>query len=125
VQLLRDEYPEAYFHICDTLQGRSLTLVIDGDETWIVARRFELLFVERLERSDVEIRSDSATVLDVIDARLTLNSAIHGGRLVAIGSREDLSACHEALVFFVKGAVRTPSLPLLLQEFRWVTAQSS
>lgn len=110
--------------MCEILQGRSLLLDIDGDETRIVARRFELSFVERLERTDVEIRSDSATVLDVIDARLTLNSAIRSGRLVATGSREDLAACHEGLIFFIKGAVRSPSLPLLLQEFRWATGHS-
>lgn len=125
VGILRNEFPEAYFRMCSTIAGRSLALAIDGNTTWVEVRRFELLFVSPQPNVDVRIESDSATVLDVIDARLTLDGAIRSGRLTATGSRKDLSACYDALLFFVKGAVRSPSLPFLLEEFRWKARVSS
>jgi hypothetical protein len=123
--LLRGELPEAYFKICQAIAGKSLALTIDADRMFLRVTRFGIEFVTDTGDSDVRIESDRSTVLDTIDARLTLESAIRSGRLLVVGTREDLASCHEALLFFVRGAVRSPSFPALLEEYRWEATRLS
>jgi hypothetical protein len=123
--LLHDEFPRAYFQICSALAGRRISLAIGGDRMTIEVARFGIGFSAPTEDADVRVASDNQTILDTIDARLTLEGAIRSARLFAAGKHEDLEACHQALLAFVRGAVRSPSFPPLLEEFRWASAPPS
>jgi hypothetical protein len=116
--LLREEFPRAYFLICANLAGRAISIDVDGEQVYLDCKILELLFPDGIENPDVRIATSRRTILDAIDARVTIEEAIRDGRLFASGRQEYISSCHTALLFFVRGAVRSPSFPALLQEFR-------
>jgi hypothetical protein len=116
--LLREEFPRAYFLICANLAGRTILVEIAGEQVFLDCRILELLFPDRIENPDVRVATSGRTILDAIDARVTIEEAIRDGRLFTSGRSDYITSCHAALLFFVRGAVRSPSFPALLQEFR-------
>jgi hypothetical protein len=118
VDLLKQEFPRAYFLICSSLVGRTISLTVDGETMFLECKAFELVFRDRIEDLEVRIVTDGSTILDAVDGVITIQEAIRTGRLFAGGRSDHLTACHAALLFFVRGAVRSPSFPMLLDEFR-------
>lgn len=116
--LLREEFPRAYFLICANLAGRSISIDVDGEQVFLDCEILELLFPDGIENPDVRIATSRRTIIDAIDARVTIEEAIRDERLFASGRQDYIANCHTALLFFVRGAVRSPSFPALLQEFR-------
>lgn len=117
-KILSDEFPAAYFLMSASLNPRRVLLHIDGET---VALAFDLRGAQIAASSsapEVEIDSTKQTILDVIDARLTLNDAVWNDAIRVKGKVEDVAICHEALLTYVRGAVRCPSFPLLLEQFR-------
>ncbi len=116
--LLRQEYGDVYFLLCRRLAPRALLLVIDGEEIPLRFTPFEIEFPAALPRPRVRCQTSSGAILDVIDARLTLNEAVAAGRLILVGDTADLSLFHDGLIDYVRGMVRAPSAPFLLERFR-------
>src|SRR5262245_37095896 len=116
---LRAEVPEAYAAMCGALAPRALVLDVDGEA---VTLRFEPLRVVEVVHADavaaVSLCASRQTILDVIDARHSLVSAALAGRLDLRGAPTDVAAFHDAFIRYVQGAVRAPSFPTLLDEFR-------
>ncbi len=119
LELLRRELPQAYYQMCNSLAGRSAVVRVEGEELGIAGRPFELAFVALPRRPDITVETDCRTILRVIDAELTLEEAVRSGDLFVVGDRASLPRFHEALLTFVRGAVRSPGFPHLLEEFRW------
>jgi hypothetical protein len=65
-----------------------------------------------------EVRADAATILALLDGELTLVDAALGERLFLRGSLESVARFERGLELFMDGAVRSPSMPALLQELR-------
>jgi hypothetical protein len=123
--LLRDEFPRAYFLICANVAGRTISIDVDGKQVFLDCKVLGVQFPEGIENPDVRIATSRRTILDAIDARVTIEEAIRDGRLFARGRQDYITNCHTALLFFVRGAVRSPSFPALLQEFRRFDASVS
>jgi hypothetical protein len=66
----------------------------------------------------VECRTTRRAILDLVDARTTLMAAVVADRVWLRGSVEDLLAFHDGLMVYLGGAVRSPSFPWLLRQFR-------
>lgn len=66
----------------------------------------------------VEVQSDRATILALLDAELTLLAAIESDRLHVRGEADAVLRFEQALGAFLEGAVRAPSLPALLAAYR-------
>lgn len=118
LSVLRDECPEAYFLMCALLAPCEVLLRIDGEP---VSLAFDAAGVHLLPapgRPRVELATTRATILDVLDARQTLHEAVVADAILLKGAPSDLAACHDALLTYVRGAVRCPSFPVLLDEFR-------
>ncbi len=116
--ILAAEHPEAYRAMCAALAPRVVSIRV-GDEA--VHLGFTPAAVRRLRwvaAPAVTIRATIPTVLAVIDAELSLLDAAMAGDLDAGGAPADLAAFHDGLVAYVHGAVRAPSFPFLLGEFR-------
>jgi hypothetical protein len=116
---LREEFPEAYYLMCRKLAGLAVALFIDGEEIPIVFEpRSARVVHDPPSPPDVRARTTRRTILDVLDARLSLQGAVDSGALELWGPIEDLEAFHAALLLYVQGAVRSPSFPGLLDRFR-------
>ncbi len=115
---LRQEFPEAYFLMCRRLAGMTATLLIDDERIALVFDRRAAKVRARHPTADVRVRTSRRAIQDILDARLTLQAAVDDGSLRLWGSIGNLEAFLEALLVYVRGAVRSPSFGPLLARFR-------
>jgi hypothetical protein len=66
-----------------------------------------------------ELVTSRNTILNILDARLTLAEAVLSDAIVLKRHVDDLIAFHDGLMTYVRGAVRSPSFPRLLDRFRY------
>jgi hypothetical protein len=117
LDLLEREVPEAFGVLCARLARRTVFLDVDGE-------RIQLRFGARValgppeERAHVAVTTTRRTILDVVDRGTSLADAVLADLLVLVGAPADLLAFHDGLLDYVHGAVRAPSFPGLLAEFR-------
>lgn len=116
--LLQHERLDIYHEFCRRLAPRLVAVNVGDESATLTFSRRRVDRVPALRQPDIEALTDVGTVLDVIDARATLMEAILNDRLFLRGSTEDLLAFHDGLMAYVHGAVRAPSFPWLLAEFR-------
>jgi hypothetical protein len=115
---LREEFPEAYFLMCRRLAGMTATLLVDDERIGLVFDRRAVRVRGMHPRADVRVRTSRRAILDILHARLTLQAAVDDGSLQLWGSIANLEAFHEALLVYVRGAVRSPSFGPLWARFR-------
>lgn len=115
---MRDECPQAYGLICRLLASREALVLIDGETVALTFRLDEVHVLHQPHSPHVEMHTSRQTILDLIDARLTLDQAVLADAIVLRGNVQDLGLFHEAWLNYVRGAVRCPSFPALLDRFR-------
>ena len=118
LNLLAREAPGAYSRLCGTLAGRRLC--VEGDGMAFTLRFDADAAVSRAALGDEEISIsvDRRSILALVDGELTLEEALRQDRLVVRGAVADAARAFDALLIFVRGAIRCPSFPALLSEFR-------
>lgn len=124
LRALRAELPWAYALMADALGPRDVLLAISGETVAVTTRGGEVTahaappegFAPR-----VVLATERATVLQLADAERTIVDAVVSGEVTLRGDVDDLVAFHDGLMAFLHGAVRSPSFPALLDEYRaWV-----
>jgi hypothetical protein len=115
---MRDECPEAYGLICRLLASREVLMLIDGETVVLTFHPDEVQVLHQPRSPHVELRTSRQTLLDLIDARLTLDQAVWTDAMVVRGDVQEVGLFHEAWLNYVRGAVRCPSFPALLERFR-------
>ncbi len=116
--ILRVEAPDHHAELASTLGRRGLRCEVDGPT---VALRFEgsrHALREPDHREEMFLRTDWTTILDLVDGELSLLEALLEERLWLTGSADAVTRFDEALVCYLGGAIRCPSLPALLAELR-------
>lgn len=117
---LEREVPSAYATMCSRLDGREVVLAVDGERLAIRFAAARATFLGKPEAPAVELRTSRATILDVIEARDSLLSAVVADRMWLRGRPGDVLAFHDGLAAYVHGGVRAPTFRTLLAEFRVV-----
>jgi hypothetical protein len=118
LDLFARELPWAYEAMCKTLAGREVRIHVDPSPLGVRAIG-DVLHVHLDECSPaVECTASHEAVIALIDARTTLTQAVLDDQISLRGSVDDLLAFHDALMQFVGGAVRSPSFPRLLRDYR-------
>lgn len=115
---IRRESPDAFAAMCRRLAPREVRLAVDGEELAVRFTPEDVAMLAAPCRPVVEFVTSRAAILDVIDARHSLLSAVLAETLVLRGALDDLLAFHDGLIAYAQGAVRSPSLPRLLERFR-------
>jgi hypothetical protein len=72
---------------------------------------------ETTDAADVEIAFERAVVLDLAEARLTLEEALIADRLHAKGSVAAVTRLHDALMIYLEGLLRAPGAAALYDEY--------
>lgn len=121
---LRDELPWAHARMAAALEGRDVLLTVDGEAVPVTARG-GAVEVHPLAPQGfspcVTLATDRATVARLADAERTITDAVVAGEVALRGAVDDLVAFHDGLMAFLAGAVRSPSFPALLDDYRrWV-----
>lgn len=107
------------------MHPREVLLFVDGEEVSLTFAPGGVYLAPQVRYPTVVLHTSRRTILDVIDARLTLNEAVLADEILLQGSPADLAVYHEGLLTYVRGAVRCPSFPSLLERFRHTTAGNS
>ena len=115
---LRQECSTAYFLMCGQLAPRRARLVIDGESVTLAFDPSGVHVLPEPIEPTAELVTSRTTILNVLDARLTLAEAVLSDAIVLKGHVDDLTAFHDGLMTYVRGAVRSPSFPRLLDRFR-------
>jgi hypothetical protein len=122
LETLRYEFPTAYLLLGTQLASCSLLLVIDGEPVALTFDPGGAHLRPQLYNPTIQLHTSRQTILDVIDANLTLHEAVLADAILLQGDIADLAAFHEGLLTYVRGVVRCPSFPALLDRFRYVSS---
>lgn len=117
--LLERESPAAFHRLVDALRPCAVRLEV-GDERIAVEVRGDRARVLRRGTRPAAglVTARDGVVLDLIDGRLDLLGAVEAGRLDVRGDCDAVLRLARALSAFVEGAVRSPGLRALLEEYR-------
>jgi len=117
--LLAEEHPRSHRRLCDHMAGCTVQFEVDGRA---VAVRFEpgraWLSRARDARATTFARLDRATLLDLVDAVVSLPDAILADRFHLRADLDDVVRFHDALIVYLRGALRCPGFPALLRAYR-------
>ncbi len=122
---LQRELPAVYAQLCRQLCPREVGIVVDGETVAACFQRDDVRLSRHRVNPAVEMRTSRGAILAVIDGESTLLDSILDDRLCLRGGPEDVLAFHEALLTYVHGAVRAPSFPGLLADFRTASPEAA
>ena len=116
---LQRECPLAYHRLCTILAPRELLLIVDNEQVALTFQRTGARIIPQTERPAVTVWLTHQTILDLVDARLSLNDAVMSGAMDMKGTLENLVTFYDGFLLYLKGAVRCPSFPPLLDRYRY------
>ena len=117
-EVLAREAPDASSRLGRALAGLHLC-VIDGDRRFAVRQVGSRLVSDAISGDEPVITSiDRATILALVDGVLSLEDAVRQDRLLVRASPPHCARVFDALAIYVRGAIRCPSFPALLVDFR-------
>ncbi len=124
-EILRDEFPTAYLLLCSQLAPRTVQMFINDEVITLAFDPGGAHLRQDVRTPTLELHTSRQTILDVIDAHLALHEAILVDAILLRGAIEDLAAFHDGLLTYVRGAVRCPSFPPLLDRFRYTSSNAT
>ena len=115
--VLAEEVPEILAEFRLSLASRQVELAVD-DET--VGLRIErgCIHWEPVLAPQIRVVTQRREILALVDAASTLRDSVLADRLTLFGTPEQLLRFHAALMLYLHGAYRAPSMPQVLRRFR-------
>ncbi|HLV33541.1 MAG TPA: hypothetical protein VKY59_00445 [Spirillospora sp.] len=117
--VMSSECPEAYQRICQLLAGDEVGITIDAESLSVRFEAGQAVVLRTPQQPTVHVAATKQTLLDLIDARYTLEHAITRDLLHVRGKMNELIRFYEAVQLYIHGAVRCPSFPDLLSDYRY------
>jgi hypothetical protein len=120
--ILQVECPPAYERLCQQLSGQNARLQIGGEPIDLIFRDDQVSVVAPSDdlTPDTHLETSWQTVLDLADARMSLDQAVLSNAVAVKGEVATVAHFYEGLHVYLSGAIRCPSFPLLLEHFRHV-----
>ena len=118
VEPLAGEAPDSYRRLVAELGPMVVQLDVDGEVFSLRGGHGLQVCSGPPDRSDTQIATTRATILDVLDARVGLGEAVEAGSVSVRGSLDDVQRAHDTVLAYVHAAVRASSQPALLSELR-------
>ena len=123
-RVLAAELPAAWERFCAALDGLAVEIAVDGERFTVrFVFRAATITTETSRPAEARIETTKATILDVLDARLSLHDAVMREALQLIAPLALLGPLHQGILAYVHGGVRCPSFPSLLRRFRALSTQ--
>lgn len=117
--LIRQDCPPAYAQLCRLLAPRQVQLNVDQEALWLsFAPDAVSLHAGQAPTPAITVDLSRQVILDMLDARLSLQDAIQHGRLGLRGDLYHLTLFYEGWLAYLRGAVRCPAMPDLLDAYR-------
>lgn len=116
--ILEHEVPDAYEMMCDRLDGYRVGIRVDDEQFVAEFADGRARVLQNVESSYVQIATSRAAILAVLDGEVSLLNSVLGDEVQAKASLDDLITVNSGLAMYVKGAVRCPSFPALVERLR-------
>lgn len=117
LEALHAETPGIYEAMCRALENRVVRIAVGGEAVALGFSKTRAVECESLA-PNVALSTDPSTILALCDAETTIAAAVRSDRLELAGSSADLIAFDDGLSIYLAGAVRAPSFPGLLRDYR-------
>ena len=120
LQLMRRECAPAYQVLCELLAPRQVAIAVDREEV-VLAFTTEraAMLPPAAAQPALRLQMKRETILDLTDGKFTLQEAILDGVVTVQGDLKELVLFHEGWLAYMRGAIRCPSLPDLLERYRY------
>jgi hypothetical protein len=115
--LLEAEAPAAHRAVVATLGDRSVNVEVDAELLSIFSDRDRVVTGPPFEQPTTIARTTRPALRRLLRGERDLTASILQDEVALLGAVEDLVALHDALIWYFRGAVRSPSFPGLLDEF--------
>jgi hypothetical protein len=115
---LASEAPDSYARLSATLAGRRIGIAGDDRPFAVQFLAGRALFLESDGSEHVLARVDRSTLFGLLDGNLRLEEALRQDRLVIRANVDDAADAFDAMLIYLRGAMRCPSSPVLLAQFR-------
>jgi hypothetical protein len=117
--VLEREMPRSHARLCAVMRDRCAAFRVDGPPVLLAfGDGGPTLGPLAGTAPGVECELSKQTILDLVDGRLSLEEAVRGDRFLLRAPVRELQVFFEALQLYFRGAVRCPSLPVLLEAYR-------
>lgn len=116
---LERECRPAFTGLCTTLSHLSLGFRVDEEEIYLTFLPDQVFFLPLPPAEYLEITTSKAAVLALVDAELTLYEAVAHDKMIIRGDSRAIARFYDGLMLYLKGAVRSPTFPRLLDRFRY------
>jgi hypothetical protein len=118
-ELVKRGLPSAYHSLAASMAGLRVRISVSS-KAFEVGVENAALFVSTATSasSTALIETDAGTILNVLDAQVTLHTAVTTGALRVTAALEHLAVLHEALLTYTHAAVRCAGFAEVLVRFR-------
>jgi hypothetical protein len=116
--ILAREAPGSYRRLCDTFAGRRLRVTGDEEEFGLDFRDRSVVIAAARGDEAIVAGIDRRTIVDMVDAHLTIEEALRLDRLTMRASLKDALTAFDGMEIYLRGAIRCPSFPGLLAQLR-------
>jgi hypothetical protein len=118
--ILERERPRHYAALCAAMRDRVALFRVDGPPVLVSFGEGRATVDPVITRAPVGIESalSKQTILDLLDGELSLEEAVLSDRFFVRAPVSELHVFFQALLHYLRGAVRCPSLPTLLAAYR-------
>jgi hypothetical protein len=121
---LRAEHPAAYTQLARQMAGRQAQISIAGEDLTLTFTAEAISVAPGAAGEALRLTTDWATLLALVDAELSLVEAVLTGRCDLLGEARELAVFYDALLLYLRGGLRCPSFPALLDRMRLLHAAS-
>ncbi len=118
LRTLRSELPWAHARMAAALGAREVTITVDGEVTSVQSDGARVWLRDDPGTPAVTLATSRREIVALVDAERSLVTSVVLGETVLRGRVADLAAFHDGLVEFLRGAVRSPSFPWMMDAFR-------
>jgi hypothetical protein len=117
--ILAREMPRSHARLCAAMRGRCVAFTVDGPPVLLsFAEGGSAVGPVAGAAPEIESALSKQTIFDLLDAEISLEEAVLSDRFLLRAPVRDLEVFFQALQLYLRGAVRCPSLPDLLEEYR-------
>ncbi len=118
LRTLLAELPWAHARMAAALGVREVTITVDGEVTAVQSDGARVWLRDEPVAPAVTLTTTRREIVALVDAERSLVTSVVLGQTVLRGRVADLAAFHDGLLEFLRGAVRSPSFPWMMDAFR-------
>ena len=125
LDIMQQECFQAYQVMCRQMEGSAILLII-SDESIVLHFHnchVDMLITTEQNSPAFQVSTGVPTILALVDGRSTLLESVLSVEVTLKGEIAEIAQFYAALRTYLRGAVRCPSFPRLLDHFRDVNDQ--